>query len=294
MSGRSTSINLSLYAQQHIRRMRGGAQAHLMRASDGAYHVVKFVNNGQHPRILANEFIASRIGFSLGLPIPQVNVIEVSDWLIQNTPELHVELAGHKVPCRSGLQLASRYVADPEAEAVYDYLPESLFNRVMNVEVFAQSLVADKWTGNVDGRQAVFTRSSQYLGYKVWLIDQGYCFNAGEWTFPDLPLHGVYYRNHVYRHVTGWDSFEPALSRAEHADLGDIWQCASQIPHEWYRINCEDRLTGLLNTLYKRRLKIRDLITKFRESSRNPFPNWIDKPLVPVPAAPAASQESRA
>ena len=40
------------------------------------------------------------------------------------------------------------------------------------------------------------------------------------------------------RHVTGWDAFEPALSLAEQSDLGDLWQCASQMPREWYQ---EDR-----------------------------------------------------
>lgn len=33
-----------LQAIQHIRRMRGGAQSHLMRGSDGGYWVVKFHN----------------------------------------------------------------------------------------------------------------------------------------------------------------------------------------------------------------------------------------------------------
>ena len=41
-------------ALEHIRRMRGGAQAHLMRCSDSFYYVVKFQNNPQHVRILAN------------------------------------------------------------------------------------------------------------------------------------------------------------------------------------------------------------------------------------------------
>src|SRR6476646_6992838 len=31
-------------AVQHVRRMRGGAQAHLMRADDGHFYVVKFQN----------------------------------------------------------------------------------------------------------------------------------------------------------------------------------------------------------------------------------------------------------
>jgi len=33
--------------------------------------------------------------------------------------------------------------------------------------------------------------------------DQGYCFNAGEWTFPDAPLRGVFGRNDVYASATG-------------------------------------------------------------------------------------------
>jgi hypothetical protein len=32
----------------------------------------------------------------------------------------------------------------------------------------------------------------------------------------------------------------------------------------------------LIETLYQRRSSIRDLITGFRNSSRNPFPNWRD------------------
>jgi len=51
--------------------------------------------------------------------------------------------------------------------------------------------------------------------YDISLIDQGYRFNAEQWNSPDIPLAGVFYRNFVYEHVTGWESFEPVLSRAE-------------------------------------------------------------------------------
>jgi hypothetical protein len=44
---------MSLVIEQ-IRRMRGGAQSHLMRSSDGHYYVVKFQNNPQHRRVLLN------------------------------------------------------------------------------------------------------------------------------------------------------------------------------------------------------------------------------------------------
>jgi hypothetical protein len=37
---------------------------------------------------------------------------------------------------------------------------------------------------------------------------------------------GVHYCNHVYRHVTGWNDFEPALSLAEQVEAHRIWRCA--------------------------------------------------------------------
>jgi hypothetical protein len=32
------------------------------------------------------------------------------------------------------------------------------------------------------------------LVYKTVMIDQGFCFNAGNWDFPDAPLRGLYAR----------------------------------------------------------------------------------------------------
>jgi hypothetical protein len=113
------------------------------------------------------------VHYETTVPMPQVAAIEVSDWLIENTPELRIESAGMSIPCRSGLQLASRYVADPETDAVFDYLPESMFQKIINMEDFPRCLVLDKWTGNADGRQAVFSRPSRYVGYKAHFIELG-------------------------------------------------------------------------------------------------------------------------
>jgi hypothetical protein len=159
----------------------------------------------------------------------------------------------------------------------FDYLPGELFEQVLNIEDLARVLVLDKWAGNGDGRQAIFWRKAPASQrYSATLIDQGYCFNAGEWTFPD-PLRGVYANNCVYEHATGWEAFEPALTRAEETDASAIWRCAAQIPEEWYE---GDRagLERLLEKLYDRRPTIRKLIGEFRKSTRSPFPYWADPP----------------
>ena len=259
-------------AVQHVRRMRGGAQSHLMRGRDEQYYVVKFQNNPQHLKVLTNEYLASRLAKEVGLPVAEAEIIFVSDWLVQNTPELRMESAGHSVLCKSGLQFGARYVCDPFQGQVFDYLPESMFERVRNPEAFAGILALDKWLGNANGRQAVFWRYPRDRKYNVSFIDQGYCFNAGEWTFPDLALHGVYYRNYVYAHVTGWESFEPWLSSIEKLDPKIIRKTGRDIPPEW----CDDwqALGALIEAIIERRSKVRELIAAFRDSSRNPFPAW--------------------
>ncbi|HYL15143.1 MAG TPA: HipA family kinase [Terriglobales bacterium] len=224
-----------LYAVQQIRRLRGGSQAQLLRASDGAYYVTKSAQNPQHVRVLANEMLATRLGQLLGLPLPRVEPIEVSQWLIEHTSDLSIEVGGAKIPWKPGVHLASLYVDDPGTSHVFDYLPESMIDSVRNVADFGRVLVLDRWACNCDGRQAVFSRKGKRSrGYFATFIDQGYCFNAGEWSFPDSPLRGVYARNCVYKNITGWEAFEPALTRAEQIDIEDIWRIAADIPTDGY------------------------------------------------------------
>ena len=104
---------------------------------------------------------------------------------------------------------------------------------VRNLREFAGALVLDKWTCNANGRQALFHRKGRERRYSAAFIDQGFCFNAGEWRFLDAPLRGVYARNGVYRDVTGWESFEPWLSRdgaaGAAAHLGDRRDAAAGV-----------------------------------------------------------------
>src|SRR3954471_1257024 len=263
-------------AVQHVRRMRGGAQAHLMRADDGHFYVVKFQNNPQHLRVLANELLATRLAESVGLPVPVTKVVEVSEWLVAHTPELKMQLGGQfgagSPPCKAGLQFGARFVVDPMEGQVFDYLPESMLSRVRNIGDFAGMLCIDKWTCNSNGRQAVFWKKMRERKYNATFIDQGYCFNAGEWNFPDSPLRGVYARNEVYGNIRDWDSFEPYLSRVE--EMGDkvIADCADGIPPVWH--GDTDALEALIEALYRRRKKVAGFIEEFRNSSRAPFPNW--------------------
>ncbi len=274
---------MAVLAVQAIRRMRGGAQSQLMLGADGKLWVVKFQNNPQHIRVLANELIATRLAEAVGLTVPQSDVVDVTDWLVANTADMRLELGrGQSERCSAGLQFGSQFIGGLMPGQVMDYLPEAQLAEVRNLAEFAGMLVVDKWTGNCNGRQAVFERKARERKYRATFIDQGFCFNAGEWTFPDSPLRGVYARNSVYSGVTGWKSFEPWLTRVEEISADKLWAIAEAVPPEWYGGDLRE-IEKLMETLLKRRSRVRELIGEFRDSNREPFPFWDKSVALAMP-----------
>jgi hypothetical protein len=180
---------------------------------------------------------------------------------------------GVEARCEAGLQFGSQFVGGLMPGQVVDYLPEPQLDEVRNLAEFAGMLLVDKWTGNCNGRQAVFERKPREKKYRAVFIDQGYCFNAGAWTFPDSPLRGVFPRNQVYAKVTGWKSFEPWLGRLEALPAETLWRIAEEVPPEWYGGDLKT-VEQLMETLLKRKNRVRELVVSFRESNREPFPNW--------------------
>ena len=205
-------------AQEFVRRMRGASQPWLVRCEDGESYVVKFQNNPQHARVLANEMLASRLARLVGLPAPAPAFVEVSSSLIGSNPHLAFDVGERREPILPGLQFGSQFPGFPNQTLVVDFLPDRLLRRVKDLAaVFLGAFVFDKWTCNCDGRQVIFHRPAGDAGssYSVAMIDQGFCFNDGDWTFPDSPIRGLYPRRLVYEKVKGLESFEPFLSRIE-------------------------------------------------------------------------------
>jgi hypothetical protein len=254
--------------------MRGGAQGHLLRCADGGYYVVKFQNNPQGLRILANELLGTRLAARMGLPVPGTAVVEVREELIANTEDLVVQLGRGRQLCKAGQQFGSRYPGLPAETVVNDFLPDEQLREVTNLPDFCGMLVFDKWTCNTNGRQAIFLRAQGEPRYRALMIDQGFCFNAGEWNFPDAPLRGLYMRHRVYENVRGIEAFEDWLARIESKMTERaVDEIASWIPPEWYSFE-SDALERMLEQLWRRRKTVRELVVSAWKSSAQPFPNW--------------------
>ena len=272
---------MAITAASHLRRMRGGAQSHLMLCSDNYAYVVKFQNNGQNLRVLVAELLGTRLAGKLGLTVPHCDTVEVCPELVSRTAELKIEKpGGREERCAAGLQFGSRLVGGLLPGLIADYLPDQKLSEVSNLSEFAGILVLDKWTCNADGRQAVFHKRPSRRQFEAAFIDQGYCFGAGDWrAMKDVPLRGVYGRNCVYTQILGWASFEPWLARLEQLGSQAIWEIAKEVPPEWYDGKTEE-MEALVESLQRRRALVPEFIEAFRQSSRSPFPNWRGKLVV--------------
>ena len=125
----------------------------MLTANDGHAYVVKFANNPQSLRVLANEWLGCSIGRALGLTIPEPAILYVPAKLVESSPSLVIQSSNSTLKCSHGLAFGSRFISEGQ---VFDYLPDSALSQVENVREFAGTFALDKWLCNCDGRQALF------------------------------------------------------------------------------------------------------------------------------------------
>jgi hypothetical protein len=274
---------MPLTARRHVRKMRGGAQAHLLEASDGRFYVVKARNNPQHHRVLTNESVASVLLRYLEIPAPEIRIISVAEDFLRGNPEMCIQLGSRRVPVEAGWHFGSCYPGHPDRVAVYDFVPDALLGSVLNLADFTGALVFDKWVANADGRQAVFFRSvvsewspqrtRAHDAFVAYMIDHGFAFNGPHWEFADSPLQGLYHRPVVYEGVRSLDDFQPWLDRVVHFPAEVLDQALRSVPLQWIEGE-EDALEGLLEQLYRRRARVPGLLEAVRNTRPALFPNW--------------------
>ncbi|MDQ2710850.1 MAG: hypothetical protein M3Y24_01235 [Acidobacteriota bacterium] len=276
---------MAIRARKVIRRMRGGAQAQMMEAEDGAFYVVKFTNNPQHRRILINEWLSCHFLRYLQIHVPETAPIELNSDFIDANPELYLSIGSRREPIPPGVHFGSRLAVNPERVAIYDFLPDKLLFKIENRCDFLGTLVFDKWVGNTDSRQAVFFRARAKtwtplkgeaparVGFFAQMIDHGYAFNGAEWESQDTPLQGLYFRTSVYDEVQSLDSFQPWIEMIENFPVEVIDSAWKEIPRQWLD-NDEDELEQMLEKLLKRRSRVRTLVSELQEKRATAFANW--------------------
>jgi HipA-like kinase len=245
--------SLTVSAVEFVRSMRGRTRPSLLRCNDGKYYVVKFQHRCRHPRALANEMFAGRLGILLGLPVCDPAVVNVPRALDDGVSD------GAELTRSSSLEFGSAFPDPPDQMLVTDFLPDQLLRRATNAnDAFLGAFVFDLWTCHSGRREAIFTRPARDDGalYSVSLMDHDACFNDGDWKLPKTMMPCTYAQRTVYGVARGIDSFEPFLSRIENLGAQEIDGAARSIPVEW----CGGSLKEILNLadqLFHRRRQVR-------------------------------------
>jgi hypothetical protein len=147
-------------ATRYVTALReGGSLPGLVEADDDGLYVVKFHGAGQGPRVLVAELIAGELGRALGLPVPEIVLVELDPALAPAEPDTEIQELLERSP---GLNLG------------LDFLPGALSFRPMtelDPALAADIVWFDGLITNVD--RTVRNVNLLVWHRRLWLIDHG-------------------------------------------------------------------------------------------------------------------------
>ncbi|HEU4665322.1 MAG TPA: HipA family kinase [Dokdonella sp.] len=151
----------TITATRYVTPLReGGSLPAIVEGDDDGLYVLKFRGAGQGPKALIAELVAGELARALGLPVPEIVLVDLDPDLARTEPDPEIQ---HLIRASGGLNLA------------LDYLPGSItFDPVVDQPDagLASAIVwFDAFVSNVD-RTA---RNTNLLVWhrKLWLIDHG-------------------------------------------------------------------------------------------------------------------------
>lgn len=186
-------------ATRYVTPLReGGSLPAIVEADDDGLYVLKFRGAGQGPKALIAELIAGEIGRALGLPVPEIVLVELDAELAGAEPDPEIQ---DLLKASVGLNLAMDYLP---GSITYDPLVDAVDPKLAAAVVWFDALVT-----NIDRTP----RNANLLTWhkKLYLIDHGaalYFHHA--WT------------NHLARSRTGFAQIKDHVLLPRAGSLNEI------------------------------------------------------------------------
>jgi hypothetical protein len=215
-------------ATRYVTPLReGGSLPAVVEADDDGLYVLKFRGAGQGPKALVAELVAGEIGRALGLPVPELVLVEVDPELARAEPDPEIQ---DLVAASAGLNLA------------LDYLPGSLaydpaVGPAPDADLASAVVWFDALVTNVD-RTA---RNTNLLVWhrRLWLIDHGaalYAHHRPDWPTDPLAGSGSLFppiRDHVLLPLATALPAADAALRAR-LDPATVRAVLAAVPDAWF------------------------------------------------------------
>ena len=205
-------------ATRYVTPLReGGSLPGLVEADDDGLYVVKFRGAGQGPKALAAEIVAGELARALGLPVPELVLVELDPALAAAEPDPEIQ---ELIAASAGLNLG------------VDYLPGSL--PYLPAQPPAPDLAADVvWLDALVTNVDRTPRNPNLLRWHgdLYLIDHGASLYAFHGSDPLARARGAFppIRDHVLLPAAG--SVVEADARL--AGRADPAPAAALVPPEW-------------------------------------------------------------
>jgi hypothetical protein len=219
-------------ATRYVAPLReGGSLPGLVEADDDGLYVVKFRGAGQGPRALVAELLAAELGRRLGLPIPELALVELDPVLGRAEPDPEIQ---DLITASAGVNVG------------LDFLPGSLAfdvdaGRELDPADAADVVWFDALMTNVDRTP----RNPNLLHWhgRLWLIDHGAALyqHHQSWRIAEharRPFPAI--RDHVLLPFAG--SIDEADERlAPRIDRDVLEQVVAWVPDDWLEHGDEQR-----------------------------------------------------
>ncbi len=151
-------------AMRYVTPLReGGSLPAIVEGDDDGLYVLKFRGAGQGVKALIAELLAGEIGRVLGLPVPEIVLVELDADLARTEPDPEIQ---ELIKASDGLNLALDYLP---GSIMFDTLIQTPDSALASKIVWFDALVA-----NVDRTPR---NANMLLWHKeLWLIDHGAAF----------------------------------------------------------------------------------------------------------------------
>jgi hypothetical protein len=212
-------------ATRYVAPLReGGSLPGLMEADDEGLYVTKFRAAGQGERALVAEVVAGELARAIGLPVPDLVIVDVAPALGLAEPDPEIQ---------------DLIVGSPGENLGMDFLPGALppalpADPAIGADLAADVVWFDALVTNVDRTH----RNPNLLVWhgRLWLIDHGAAlYLQHAWSDPPADAHRPFpaIRTHVLLPCSG-DVLAADARLASRLDGDAIERVLREVPEEWF------------------------------------------------------------
>jgi hypothetical protein len=240
----------------------GCTKPYYITCDDGEQYVVKFKENPESSRVLANEFVCAEIADLLELPLSAPKLINVDESFVQDfSGEISLHIGD---TITSGLHFGTKKI-----KKTFQITTPHMLENANNINCIPEIIIFDQLIGNKDrdsnGGNLLYDASLN----KIVLIDHTHTFDLGPlWNAHELrrrislpfelyPFTGFVYRKLV-PYVRGNNPFSSILGKLERLTEDNLWHIIDRIPEEWNVNN--DEKAALHEYLLDRHNRIEEVL----------------------------------